>query len=499
MTRVGEESAERRTRFVAGTVWMVAMRWGMRLVGLFSSIILARLLAPEDFGLVAMAMIFVALVDSFSDTGVDMAIIRDSDKSDSLYNAAWTMQVFQGSLISLVLVFSAPFAADYFGEPKLSGIIAYLAIGHFVYGFKNIGVVEFRKSLKFAKEFRYLISVRLLSFFTTVLLAFWLRDYRAMVFGMIAKSVFELLLSYIMHHYRPHFSLQGIGKIWKFSQWLLAASVIGVVNAKAGQFFVGGSLGVAVLGFYYLASEFGGMFVQEIVMPMSRGLFPNLSLLQDDSEAFTDACTTMLGVVALLCCPIGIGLGIVSQELISLFFGQKWLEAAPIFKWATLISVIGSISITLNLILMVKNRLELSTLRALLECCVLIPVLYVVASQSDPVLIAMSKFAVMILFVPLTALFVSRVLECRFSRLLGALWRPFVAAAFMYFFDTWLFEDIQIDIFSSLLLHSLVGALSYFLCLYALWAASGHPRSAEHQVLLFSLAVVRRQPGKLVT
>ncbi|MEZ5481328.1 MAG: oligosaccharide flippase family protein [Porticoccaceae bacterium] len=168
MTSPQSDTTAPNTRFVAGTIWMVAMRWAMRFVGFFSSIILARLLAPEDFGLVAMAMMVVALIDTLSSTGVDLALIRERDTERKLYNAAWTIQVIQGAIVAVVMLCAMPFIADYFGESKLYTILTILAGAYFFQGFKNIGIVAFRKELDFAREFRFSLYVKLLSFVVTV-------------------------------------------------------------------------------------------------------------------------------------------------------------------------------------------------------------------------------------------------------------------------------------------------------------------------------------------
>ena len=477
--------AKQSTRFVAGTIWMVAMRWAMRFIGFFSSIILARLLAPEDFGLVAMAMIVVALIDALSDTGVDLAIIRGRESSGELYNAAWTIQVLQGVIISFLILCSISFAVSYFGEENLSFMLSLLAASHFIYGFKNIGTVEFRKELNFAKEFRFLVCVRILSFLVTVSLAFLLRDYRAIVFGLLSKSIFEVLLSYGMHPYRPKFSYHGIKKIWGFSQWLLISSVGGVVSGKTSQLIVGGSLGSASLGFYYLAAEVGSMFVQEIVMPIRRALFPNLSLLQDDERQFVASGLQVLGVVSLLCLPVGVGLSIVAEDVVAILFGQNWLNTVPILRWTALIAAVAGISMSLGLILMVKNRVDLTALKVISEVAVLIPVLIWVGESKNPVDIAMAKLLVSVVFLPLMYWFVSRVLEVPVGQLLSTLWRPLAAVSFMYACDYFVLADLHMNLFFSLVVHALVGAASYLFSLYFLWVMSGCPNSAEK--IIFSM------------
>ncbi|MCB1667819.1 MAG: lipopolysaccharide biosynthesis protein [Pseudomonadales bacterium] len=486
MTSPQSDTTAPNTRFVAGTIWMVAMRWAMRFVGFFSSIILARLLAPEDFGLVAMAMMVVALIDTLSSTGVDLALIRERDTERKLYNAAWTIQVIQGAIVAVVMLCAMPFIADYFGESKLYTILTILAGAYFFQGFKNIGIVAFRKELDFAREFRFSLYVKLLSFVVTVAGALLLRDYRAIVLGMVFKSIFELILSYTMHPFRPKFSTDGMKQIWGFSQWLLVSSVGGVINGKASQFIVGGSLGTTSLGYYYLAAEVGTMFVQEIVMPIRRALFPNLSLLQDDSQRFAESGIKILGVVTLLCLPVGVGLSIVAGDIVRVLFGQNWLNTVPILQWTALIGAVAGISMSLSLVLMVRNRVNLTAIKILAETAVLIPVLVWVGKSMDPVDVARAKLLVSVAFLPVMYWLVAYTLECSTARLFSTLWRPLLAAAGMYYLDMLLLTDLQINVFLSLFLHAAAGVFSYVASLYLLWLFSGRPDSSEQ--IIFSIA-----------
>ena len=492
MTSSTPDSSAPNTRFVAGTIWMVAMRWAMRFVGFFSSIILARLLAPEDFGLVAMAMIVVALVDTLSATGVDLALIRERGNDKTLYNAAWTIQVIQGGIVALVMLAAMPFTADYFGEQKLFVIFSVLACAHFLQGFKNIGIVAFRKELDFAREFRFSLYIKLLSFVVTVSLAFLLRDYRAIIWGMAFKSVIELILSYVMHSYRPVFSTHGMKQIWGFSQWLLLSSAGGVVNGKASQFIVGGSLGATSLGFYYLAAEVGSMFVQEIVMPIRRALFPNLSLLQDDEQQFVSSGIKTLGVVSLLCLPVGAGLSLVAEDVVFLLFGNNWSAAAPILRWTALIGAVGGISMCLGLILMVKNKVNLTAIKILVETAVLIPALVWVGKSMDPVAIARAKLLVSVAFLPVMYWFAAGVLSCGVGRLLSTLWSPLLAVLLMFIVDHVLLSSVAIHVVVDLFIHVITGVFTYTLAVYLLWLIRGRPNSPEKIIIDIAARIIRR-------
>jgi len=472
-----------QTRFLAGAVWMVSMRWAMRFVGLFSTIILARLLTPQDFGLVAMAMIVVALLDTLSSTGVDLALIRERDSSSKLYNAAWTIQILQNALVAALMVAAVPMAIDYFDEPRLQHILYWLALSQLIMGCRNIGTVAFRQELDFAKEFRYSLYVKLIGFVATVSLALTLQDYRAIVYGVVLKSFFELIISYRMHPYRPKLSFQGMGRIWGFSQWLLLSSLIGVINSKASQFIIGGSIGAAALGFYYMAIELGTMFVHEVVMPIRRALFPNMSLLLDDREAFIHNSIKIVGIISLVSVPIGVGLHLVASEFIALLLGPQWVDAVAILEWTALYGGVTGISLGLNLILMVQKKVHLTAIQLALESVVLLPLLVWVSKSGTTEDIAIANLLVAIAFLPLTVVMVVRTLKINFGVLGEVMWRPVLAGAAMFYIDALLLEDVSLNVVLSLAAHIFLGIVSYGIAIGLLWLASGRPKTAEATIV----------------
>jgi lipopolysaccharide exporter len=160
-----------------GSIWMIVARWATRLIGLVSTVILARLLAPSDFGVIAMALIAAGLLETISYAGVDLALMREGNNSRDHYNTAWTIQIIQAAFIAALLIGIAPLAAAYFSEPRAIAIIQLLALKSLIDGTQNIGIVAFRKEFDFAKEFRFMVYTKLLNFVIVVGLAFALRNY----------------------------------------------------------------------------------------------------------------------------------------------------------------------------------------------------------------------------------------------------------------------------------------------------------------------------------
>ena len=141
-------------RMAKGATWMVMLRLAVRSIGLINTFILARLLLPEDFGLIALAMVTITLLDTLSEFGFETALIRDQKTTRAHYDTAWTVAVIKGILVATLLFVAAEPIAGFFDEPRLVWVIRALCVIPLLEGFKNIGVVNFTKNLNFRKEFQ---------------------------------------------------------------------------------------------------------------------------------------------------------------------------------------------------------------------------------------------------------------------------------------------------------------------------------------------------------
>jgi len=173
---------------VRGSAWMIGFRLLDRSVGLISVLVLARVLTPADFGLVAMATAMIAFVELFGWLGLDVALIQRPGATREHFDSAWTMNVLIGASVALVLLACGWPLAWFYDDPRLIALVAFLSLGPLVQGCENIGVVAFRKELSFDREFRFLLSKRLLSVAITIALALWLRSYWALAIGMVCAQ-----------------------------------------------------------------------------------------------------------------------------------------------------------------------------------------------------------------------------------------------------------------------------------------------------------------------
>jgi O-antigen/teichoic acid export membrane protein len=471
------------SHLVRGSIWMIAVRWAMRMIGLVSTMILARLLAPDDFGLIAMVMLTYGLLETISYAGVDLALMRGGADSRAHYDTAWTVQILQGVFIAICLVIAAPFVARYFNEPRATAVMFWVALRALIDCFQNIGVVAFRKELDFAKEFRFTLYNKLLNFVVVVGAALWLRNYWALVFGTLVGSMAGLIVSYVMHPYRPRLSLAKFADIWGFSQWLMISRVGSYLNRKCDEFVVGGLAGATAMGSYHVANELATLPSSEIVMPVRRAMFPALSKIIDRKDEFTAAVLASFSGVSALCLFVSFCLLVSAPEVVALVLGSKWIAAAPLMKWMALFGGFSALVLVLEVPLWVAGKTNVSAAQTWLELAVIVPATLVATQLHGVEGAAAARAGVSMLMVPIMMVFTARIGSVSFGQLAGALWRPLTAAVAMLAVA----QSLPLEAIQPLLLRLVVKVvlcgLSYPLLLLALWWASGRPQGVEVVVI----------------
>lgn len=418
-------------RMAKGAAWMVGVRLFDRMIGLISTIILARLLLPADFGVVALAMSIIAVLEIWAEFGFDLALIRDQKAERRHYDTAWTLTFLRGVVVAVLIALTAGQMAVFFNEPAIEQVMYALAAVSLIEGCQSIRIVDFRKDLNLHKEFWFLMTARVLQFVVTIVLAYLWRDYWALVAGILVSRATRLLLSYIMAPYRPRFTLSAFSELFGFSKWVVVNSVLNFVNTRLDTFVIGRVNGVSSLGIYSMAYEVSNMATTELVWPISRALFPGFSKLQDNPKALVKAYNMSLATIVMFALPVTVGIGLTAEYFVPLLLGDRWLPVIPIME---VLVIYGGLRVSLantGGLYLALGRPYLNTVMALSNLVVLAPTMIWAVQKYGPIGAAWSLVAAAIPMVVLMFVFNRRFLGTRVIDTLFALIRPIVAAALM--------------------------------------------------------------------
>lgn len=474
-----------RGELIRGSLWMVGARWVARLLGVVSTAVLARLLLPEDFGLMAMAWVVIGLLELCSSFGLDYALIRNPQAARAHFDTAWTLRLLQSAGVAVLAALAAPWAAHYFNEPRVAPLLMALAAGQLINGFANIGPVLFRKELAFAREFWFGLYVKLLGVVVTIALALIFRNYWALVGGTLASSLATMLLSYRMHSYRPRWSLAAWRELWGFSQWMLLVNVGNYAQERADQMLVGRLASAHQMGLYNVASEVASLPTSEVLFPLSRVLFPGFAKLAHDPARLRAAYFSVLGVMTAAALPAGVGLALVAPDLVAVLLGRAWGEAVPLLQGLALFGMFRVVCGQAGNVLLVVGKPQVVAALAWGQLVLLLPALWWAGTRYGVVGVVWAKLLLGGLMGLGQVVCLRVLMGVSLRTTLAVIWRPAVAVAVMagltgaMLAAPWV-SDVPL---LRLAVGVLAGAVTYTLTLTALWACVGRPQGAERVLL----------------
>lgn len=477
-----------------GVAWAILMRWSIRLIGLGSTLILARILTPDDFGVVAIAMIVVNFMAEISELGTSQLLIRARDVGRAQCDTAWTVTLLQGVLTGCVLGVLAQPAGTYFKEPRIVDILYVLAVTAAIGGLENIGPVLLRRELNFSRDFAFNVYKKLIVFACTVGAAVYFRSYWALVVGHVTGTIAGVILSFRIHRYRPRWSLTHFAEYLRFGGAIVPMRVANTLLGTTASILVASVGNSATMGAFRVAGDLATLFTQEIIVPMGRGLLPNYVRLIDKPDELLVAFNRVVSIVALFCIPIGIGVAAVASDLVLVLLGPQWDLAAELIRFLAIGAAIFAVFRTMNnQILIAAGREKTAAILAWVRLAITAPILWAGLQLGGVVGLAQATIVAPIVYLPFIFHEVRHVVGLTPATFAGLIWRPAIASIGMYFMVKLLHPAFLDLALLRLIWDTTIGVIVFSLTTLTLWAVVGRPRGAEQLVIDQLVNVSRRR------
>jgi len=332
-------------KIAQGGFWIFLLKIARKAFSLIRLIIIGRILAPSDFGLMGIALLTMSAIETFSQTGYREALIQKKNEVKGYLNTAWTVLIIRGLLIFIIIYFAAPYIAFFFHTPEVKPIIQVLGLITFLQSFSNIGIIFFHKELEFNKVFIYHFLGTFTNFFVAVIAAIILRSVWALVLGLFAEKIVSLFISYFIHPYRPRLSgnIEKAKELFGFGRWILGSSALVFIGEHIDDIFVGKVLSATALGFYQMGYRISNMLETEITQVISSVTFPGYAKIQDKNTSLQKAYFKIIKLTAAISIPIAAGIVLLAPEFTGIFLGQKWIPMVPVMQLLAIAGLIKSL------------------------------------------------------------------------------------------------------------------------------------------------------------
>ena len=343
------ELQEVKNKGIAGVLWGVLGKLSTHIITFIVTVILARLLAPSDFGLVAMAMIFVYFTQTFMDFGLTSAVIQKKDPTETQINTVFIISMVLATCLMLIMIIIAPFIGKYYNNPEVTKIARFVSYSFVIYALTGIQRALFSKQL----NIKFLTVVNMSGAFVQgisgVLLAIYGYGAWSIVYSVFLGNVVSTVMLWIKSSWRPKwlFNLHEIKDMFTFGFKMFIAGVLNSIYAKIDELIIGKIFNATTLGYYSRSKTFNNLITSYTSEGLSSIFFPIMSHLQNEMEKAKTVIIKSLEIISFIAFGLVGLLYLDAEPLIVLIFGAKWEPSVEYFKILAFIGYAYPVSVIL--------------------------------------------------------------------------------------------------------------------------------------------------------
>jgi PST family polysaccharide transporter len=347
-----------KEKTLTGLKWSGIAQFGRQMSQFVITAILARLLSPDDFGLLGMATVFTGFMMIFSEMGVSSALIQKQDIDDGHLSSAFWLNVIVGVVLTLLLVAVSPLVALFYNQPALQPIIAVMSVGFI---FASFSVIQ-QTILQREMDFKAIAKVELVSILIAgavgIVMAFRGFGVWSLVGQFLALHLIRSIVFWIISSWRPQlkFSMKSVRDFIEFSAHMTGFNIINYLNRNIDYLLIGKFLGAEALGFYTLAYKIMLYPLQNISWVISKVMFPAFSIIQKDLERLKRSYLKVVKAVSLVTFPMMTVLLFSAREVIIVIFGEQWAPVIPLIRIFCLCGAVQSINTLIGNIILSQGK-----------------------------------------------------------------------------------------------------------------------------------------------
>jgi len=462
-------NAKLGSKALKATKWAAVQNWGYRGFELLIFVVLARLLKPQTFGLIALCMVYVSFLQIFLEQGFAEAIIQRKEITrEFLVTAFWT-NFSLAFILGLLSVVAAPLVAIIFRETSLTPVIRGLAPLFIVRGLVSVQMAILWRKM----EFRTLAIASIIGVISGgivgVIAALAGLGVWALVLYQIITKIVESLVIWLKSNWRPTvaFSKQSLSHLLNFGFNVTGSRLANFVNRYGADFVIGLFLGPVAVGYYYLAFRLTRTLVELTGSVVQKVSFSFFSRLQDDPETGRKAFLRIIEHISFLASPLFLGLAVIAPELTRVLFGKQWLTAVPLMRVLALIGLLQSLYYINTGVLLgygkARWRFFIDILNAIINLIV-----FFVAVHWGLFAVALGYVLRGYLIAPIPLLAVNKLLRSTIFQYIKRIASPVIAGVIMVLSIIAIQNGFDLAPMGLLLANITVGALVYFVVVHFL-------------------------------
>jgi PST family polysaccharide transporter len=362
---------------IRGTIWSYISFYAGKILVFISTIILARLLSTEDFGVAGYALTVLSFLEVFSDFGIGSALIFYKD-DDKFRNSAFWLGLLISTLLLTLSWFSAPAIGQFFNDTRAIAVTRAIALNFPFMALGNVQDILLRKKLAFQRKFIPDFTKAIFKGIFSIILAVLGFGAWSLVLGQLIGTIASTITLWIIVPWKPALKIHkdASEKLLQYGRNIVLVDIVAIILNNADYLLIGRYMNAAKLGLYTMAFRLPDLLILQFCSKISRVIFPAYSKIQNDLEGLAKAFMMTLKYVSLITVPIGLGIFMVAKPLVIVFFSEKWIDSYPILQALAIYAMFLSFSFNAGDVYKAQGRPQILSQLSLLRMIFLLPGLY---------------------------------------------------------------------------------------------------------------------------
>lgn len=344
------------TKSIKGSLMLIVESMGNKTVGVISTLILARVLVPDDFGLVAIAILLLGIVDVLGNTSSMNYLLRKEFVNDDDINTAFTLNMMVKLILCIIFFFSASFIAYYFNDQRLENVIHVFSLIILIKALSNPAEAYLRRNHEYAKIVKVSLVSKVISVLAAVSIALFFKSYWALVVGQLTSITVNTIGSYIIKPYSPKINFRNIKNQWEFSSWIIPQSVFGYLRTQLDTFLVSFNFSKDILGSYHVLKYLCYLPISNIIAPAIQPLTVELSKVKNCKTQLSKQYSITFFVTMCLAFPITSIMYYYSDLIVEVLLGKNWMEYSNLLALMSFLVVSTVLLHQSNRVLLVNGK-----------------------------------------------------------------------------------------------------------------------------------------------
>lgn len=348
MPKIDKDNIGTLKKSIEGGKWMFLDTFFQKLITFLSFLILARLLTPEDFGILAILLIIPDFLTLITTTGIETALIQKKEDPEPYLNPIWTFNIIKSIGAFILIFFLAPVIARFFQKEGIVLAIQLSGIFVLIPGISNVAKIFFTKEIDFKKIFIRDVASSIIYSVISVILAIFLKSFWPLFFGILASRLSDAITSYMLHKFRPklNFNFKPLFNLINFSKWIYWQNMVSRISSAVENFLIAKMTSAVSVGLYTRAKSLAVIPISPFYNIITKVTFPAYSRLQNSYEKIRDGFLKSLDILFFVSIPFSFLMLEAGHQIILIVLGNKWVEMDLVLKILVVAIAINAFFIT---------------------------------------------------------------------------------------------------------------------------------------------------------